>query len=294
MLQRVGPTALPVLVRGDTGTGKELVAQALHAASGRYGPLVAFNVCAIGESMFEDALFGHVRGAFTGAVNDVPGYLAEADKGTVFLDEIGALPLTVQAKLLRVLETKSFRPVGARADRRSDFRIVSATNDDLETLVESGRFRADLAHRLSGVTLLVPPLDTRQSDIPMLARRFARDAGAPAHLSESALNALAQRKWPGNVRQLRNAVELLVGLCAGEILATDVQQILPDDTNRSQHTHTTEEPEARRLRTLLDESAWSIQTAARALGVHQATVYRRMQRHGLRPGGHNRLDANIQ
>jgi DNA-binding NtrC family response regulator len=149
-VERIAPSRLPVLIEGPTGSGKELVAELLHQRSGRRGELVAFNVCAIGETMFEDALFGHVRGAYTGASGDAPGFLREAHGGTVFLDEIGGLPPLLQPKLLRALETGVFRPIGSARDSTSDFRLVSATNDGIESLVAAGRVRADIAHRLSG------------------------------------------------------------------------------------------------------------------------------------------------
>src|SRR3954470_19051267 len=176
LIATVAPTRLPVLVEGPTGSGKELVAAALHQASGRRGRLVAFNVCAIGDALFEDALFGHVRGAFTGAANDSAGFLREADAGTVFLDEISGLPWALQAKLLRAVETGEFRPVGAARDARSDFRVVAATNEHLDDLVECGRFRADLKHRIGGVVISVPTLAERVDDIPDLTRYFARRA----------------------------------------------------------------------------------------------------------------------
>ena len=160
-ITRVASSQIPVLIEGPTGSGKELVAQALHRESERKGPLVAVNVCAIADTMFEDAMFGHVRGAFSGAIGDHTGYLLEAHRGTVFLDEIGSLAIGAQIKLLRALETHEFRPVGARGDRTSDFRLIAATNVPLAKAVSEGAFRADLAFRLSGVVIRVPsPLPT--------------------------------------------------------------------------------------------------------------------------------------
>ena len=195
---------LAVLVQGPTGAGKELVAQALHQCSGRIGCFVAFNVCAITESMFEDTLFGHVRGAFTGAVSDVPGYLAEADRGTLFLDEVAGLSGAPQAKLLRVLETQEYRQVGGRTNRRSSFRMVAATNVDLHDEVAAARFRADLAYRLCGDVLVVPTLDERREDIPVLAEHFVgqlrRETSRSLGIDAGALTLLASVDWPGNVR----------------------------------------------------------------------------------------------
>jgi DNA-binding NtrC family response regulator len=178
LVLRLAPARLPVLVQGPTGAGKELVAQALHRASGRKGRCVAFNACAIPDAMFEDALFGHVRGAFSGASHDHTGYLGEANGGTVFMDEIGSLGIDAQAKLLRAVETRVFRPVGARRDQESDFRLVTATNVRLGDLVGTGRFRPDLAHRISAAVITVPALAEHPEDIPALAEHFAREAAA--------------------------------------------------------------------------------------------------------------------
>ncbi|HJR63809.1 MAG TPA: sigma 54-interacting transcriptional regulator, partial [Gemmatimonadaceae bacterium] len=222
LVRQIAPTELSVLIEGPTGAGKELVAQAMHAASRRSGRLVAFNVCAIAETMFEDALFGHVRGAFTGATSDAAGYLVEADKGTVFLDEISGLAMGMQAKLLRVLETREFRPVGARLDRRSDFRVVAATNEPLATLLAERRIRADLAYRLGGVVIQVPSLRERPEDVPVLACRFMERArascGIAVRLSGEALHALQQYDWPGNVRELKNVVERAAVLAEGAVV----------------------------------------------------------------------------
>lgn len=207
LIALAAPTTLPVLIQGPTGAGKELVAAALHAMSGRRGRLVAFNVCAIGDAMFEDALFGHVRGAFTGAVADSQGLLREADHGTVFLDEISGLNASLQVKLLRALEHGQFRPVGARSDCRSEFRVIAATNEEIGDLVDAGRFRADLAHRLGGIVIRVPALADRRTDIPCLVEHFLRPAHCAVTVSDAALLRLVEHPWPGNVRELRQVVE---------------------------------------------------------------------------------------
>ena len=172
LIARVAPLRMPVLIEGATGTGKELAAALLHRDSGRSGGLVAFNVCALGESMFEDALFGHVKGAYTGALGESLGFLREANGGTAFFDEISGLPLPLQAKLLRAIETGVFRPIGASRDAMSEFRTVAATNEQLRELVAAGRFREDLMHRLSGITVRMPTLAERVDDIPELVRHF--------------------------------------------------------------------------------------------------------------------------
>ncbi len=273
-------TRLPVLVQGPTGAGKELVAAALHTASGRRGRLVAFNVCAIGDSMFEDALFGHVRGAFTGAQTDVPGHLLEADGGTAFFDEIGALPLPFQAKLLRAIETGDFRQIGGRRDVHSDFRVVAATNEAVGGLVQQGRFRSDLAHRIGGIVICVPSLVERLDDIPMLVRHFLNEAGA-AHLRvcADAMRFLQKHDWPGNVRELKQVTEWAAALCESDLSADAVRSAL---TQRA--THSTGSPvsetaprERNRLRALLERHCWEIELAAGELGVSRATLYRRLK-----------------
>jgi DNA-binding NtrC family response regulator len=281
LIERVAPTELPVLISGPTGVGKELVATAIHAASGRKGKLVAFNVCAIPETMFEDALFGHVRGAFTGAVNSSLGYLREAHSGTAFLDEIGALTSAAQAKLLRAIETREFRPVGAAADVRSEFRLVAAANEDLWNLEQSGLFRADLAHRFSSFVIRVPSLRDRPEDIPMLASTFLREiAKHDVSICKDAMQLLARHHWPGNVRQLRHVIHSAATLSGSEsIRIDDIREALswmapgidagPTGTNVDQ-----------RLLEVLEQCEWDTERAARELNVHRATIYRRLRRIG--------------
>lgn len=203
-----------VLIEGDTGTGKELVARALH----RDGPFVAVNVAAIPHEMVESELFGHRAGAFTGAHRDRKGLFAEADRGTLFLDEVNGMDLSLQAKLLRAIEEKAVRPVGANREVPTQFRLVAAANEPLERLVESGRFRRDLFHRLNVLHVRLPSLIDRRDDIPLLAQSFL-ERYASAHgrnarrFSRGALDWLASRAWPGNVRQLENYIERVVVFC---------------------------------------------------------------------------------
>jgi len=224
-----------------------------------------------------------VRGAFTGAVGDAAGYLAEADGGTLFLDEISGLPPGMQAKLLRALETREFRPVGARRDQRSDFRVVAATNEPLHLLVAGGRFRADLAHRLDVVSIEVPPLAARREDVPLLARHFAALASAAAApLAADALARLQAHDWPGNVRELKNVVERAVALGEGETLhADDVEVHLRRRAAPAPHLAPAADRERDDLLALLARCAWDTAEAARRLGLHRATVYRRMERLGI-------------
>jgi len=212
-----------VLVRGESGTGKDLVAKILHRLSPRRdGPMVAENCAAIPETLLESTLFGHVRGAFTGAVRDHEGHFVAAHGGTLFLDEIGDMPLTMQAKLLRALQEGEIRPVGGEKTRRVDVRVIAATNRDLEALVRTGAFREDLFYRLNVLQLTLPPLRARGEDVVLLARRIladaARRAGRDLVLSQEAEAALCARPWPGNIRQLQNELQRVATLTDGPVV----------------------------------------------------------------------------
>jgi DNA-binding NtrC family response regulator len=278
LIARVGPTRLPVLIEGPTGSGKELVAAQLHRSSGRSGALVAFNVCAIGESMFEDALFGHVRGAYTGAIGEAMGFLREANGGTAFFDEVSGLPLPLQAKLLRAIETGVFRPIGASRDARSEFRPIAATNETLADLVRDGRFRADLWHRLSGVVLRVPALADRIDDILLLARHFAKRSGRI--VAEDSVCLLETHSWPGNVRELRQVIDAAAVFTDGPIDAASIEAAM---VNRGASHSVPRRTLAARseLVAVLEGAAWDTVRAASELGIHRATMYRRMKRHGI-------------
>jgi DNA-binding NtrC family response regulator len=282
LIERVGHTSLSVLIQGPSGSGKELVAAALHTASGRSGAFVPFNVCAISDAMFEDALFGHVRGAFTGALNDMPGFLREAHGGTVFLDEISGLPLSAQAKLLRAIETGVFRPVGAKRDTQSDFRVVAATNEAMDRLVDGGRFRGDLAHRLAGMVLIVPALVDRLDDLPELTAHFLGRLGVSTRVDDESLRLLATHDWPGNVRELKHVVECAFAFSEGHFHPESVRAAL------SQRRSTTAamsisalSAERLHLQRIMAQYDWDHAAAAEALGIHRATLYRRMRRLGV-------------
>jgi two-component system NtrC family response regulator len=233
---RVAPARTSVLIVGESGTGKELVARALHRASPRgKGPLVSINCAAFAENLLESELFGHERGAFTGATERKRGLLEVADGGTLFLDEIGEFPLNLQPKLLRVLQERRFRRVGGTAEIESDVRVVAATHRDLAAMLTSGAFREDLYYRLNVVTLHVPPLRQRPEDVPLLAlhflRRFARELDRPVvSLHPEALKTLQGYAWPGNVRELQNVIERGVLFCAGDTLKN---ADLPEPLRRS-------------------------------------------------------------
>jgi len=280
------------MIQGETGTGKELAARAIHEASKRPGPLVAVNACAIADSMFEDALFGHVRGAFTGAFVDRQGYLGEANGGTIFLDEITGLPLSAQAKLLRALETCEYRRVGDRLDLRSDFRVVAASNQSLDELVAAKLFRADLAFRLRGIELWMPALRDRRPDIGQLARYFAgaplSDRGVPLGLDPGVIDALESYDWPGNVRELRQVIARAAAFASGRnsIGLAHLQRALPASATACAASCEVARADnsdfsRRRLVEVLERHRWDTLVAAVELGVTRKTVYMRLRRLGI-------------
>jgi DNA-binding NtrC family response regulator len=216
----VADSSVPVLIMGESGTGKEVVAQLLHRWSGRsVGPMVAANCAGLPESLIESELFGHTKGAFTGATESRQGLFRAAHGGTLFLDEIGELPLHLQPKLLRAIETGQITPVGSETPITVDTRLIAATNRDLREAVEAGQFRDDLYYRINVVELVVPPLGQRREDILPLARRFGSEfAGAPIRFSPQAVNCLLAHAWPGNVRELRNAIQRACLLSRGDVI----------------------------------------------------------------------------
>lgn len=286
-IARVAPSPLPVLIQGPTGSGKELVAHALHIASGRTGRFVPLNVAAIGESLFESRIFGHVRGAFSGAVESLSGFLTEAHGGTGFMDEIGSLPLVLQCKLLRALDHGEFRPLGARADQRSDCRFVAATNESIRGLVESARFRRDLAYRLSGVVIEVPALSERLEDVPPLVEHFAAQCGAirgmPLRFSAAAMRVLQDEPWLGNVRELKHVVERTALFADDCMIDAETMQAMVHETRIVSAEACDDSDEREVLRRALEAAGWNRTRAARQLSLHPITVYRRMKRLGIVP-----------
>lgn len=283
-ISHVAPLNIPVLIQGPTGSGKELVAKALHGRSRRPGRMVAFSVVEIPDSMFEDRLFGHTKGSFTGAVREVEGYLTQADKGTVFFDEVGALAPEIQPKLLRVLETHSFYPLGAERERYSDFRLVSALNEPLRDLVATGRFRADFAERISTVVIDVPPLASRPEDIPLLVQHFVSLSPANPRresiaFTDGAIRVLQEQPWPRHVRQLRNVVDrALIEARSARCIGVDmIRAVLARDSG----SHTQLSTADRQLRSVLEETGWHTGRAAERLGVDRTTIHRRMRRLGI-------------
>ncbi|MCA9587412.1 MAG: sigma-54-dependent Fis family transcriptional regulator [Myxococcales bacterium] len=293
--QKVGRRDVTVLVRGETGTGKELIASVLHAASARRdGPCVRFNCAALAEGLAEAELFGHDKGAFTGALTSRPGYFRRADHGTLVLDEIAELPLAVQGKLLRALQEGEVQPVGAQRAERVDVRIVACTHRDLRAEVQAGRFREDLFYRVAVVELVVPPLRERVSDIPLLVEAFrlrwsARFDLDDARLSPALVAALSARAWPGNVRELENAVARLLALAEpGDEIGVDAMARLDgaSASPQGQATGSLREQMATFERGLvarmLEATSGNQSEAARRLGVSRMTLIEKMKRHGLR------------
>jgi DNA-binding NtrC family response regulator len=284
MIVRVAPTRLPIMIEGATGTGKELVAALLHRWSRRDGAFVAFNVSAVGESMFEDALFGHAKGAFTGAARETLGFLREANGGTAFFDEISSLPVSLQPKLLRAIETGIVRPIGSSRDAISDFRVVAATNERIDDLVEKGRFRLDLAHRLCGMAIKLPTLAERVDDIPDLVEHFVRRARPEGSvlIARSAIQVLQEREWPGNVRELKQVVEAALVFSAS-VLDTEALAVVLAQRTRNLNGRCCNPAfiDRQRLIKLLTSADWDTGLAAERLGVHRTTIYRRMRRLGI-------------
>lgn len=285
-IQQIAESRIPVLIEGPTGAGKELVAHALHAESGRSGELVALNVPAFAESLFESELFGHVRGAFSGALHSRAGFLRRANKGTVFLDEIGELPWAMQAKLLRAIELGRFYPVGSEIEVSADFRVVAATNVVLAQAVRTGRFREDLWYRLRGATIVVPPLKERVEDIPPLVAHFLQNLSTQSdhvHMTAAAIRRLQEYAWPGNIRELRQIVScLLIDAKGPTISEADVERILTGFIPSSMPTTQDKRREHDRLIAVLQEHDWRVSTTAKALGINRSTLYRYIKKLGIR------------
>jgi Nif-specific regulatory protein len=299
-IAQVAATSASVFLMGETGTGKELAAKAIHFQSPRAAkPFLAVNCAAIPENLFESELFGHEKGSFTGATEMKKGKFEMAHEGTLFLDEISAMPLGLQAKLLRVLEERSFTRVGSSVERRVDVRFISATNRDLRGASRSGEFREDLYHRLNVIPILLPPLRERREDIPLLASNFLGEfSQGSKRFSADALEVLSTMEWRGNVRELRNCVERISILMAANLITRGDLQTLTIES----HIETTRELTAtlqqllrtngsdqdlaevleKQLVTLaLHEASGNMSKAARLLGIHRNSLQRRLEKYGL-------------
>jgi two-component system response regulator AtoC len=302
---RIGPKDITVLIRGETGTGKELIASLVHDQSNRSsGPLVRFNCAAIPSELAEAELFGHARGAFTGAAQARRGFFALADGGTLVLDEVGELPPPVQAKLLRALQEGEIQPVGAGRVEHVDVRVVACTNRDLEADVRAGRFREDLYYRLAVIELFVPPLREHREDIPVLAAEFTRRYGerfgnGQVFLSQALVQALCRADWPGNVRQLENAVARMVALGNGGVI--DVEALGSTPGPLAMHQTSAEPPsegtsslreqiealERKVIARTLAAVSGNQSEAARRLGLNRGTLIERVRKYGLAGGAMN-------
>ena len=297
LIAQVAPTESRVLITGESGTGKELVARALHDQSGRAGErMVSVNCAAIPGTLIESELFGHERGAFTGAVNRRAGRFSAAHRGTLFLDEVGDLGLDAQAKLLRVLETGIIEPVGGETEVEVDVRVIAATNHDLEKQVAERQFRADLFYRLNVFPIHMPTLRDRKGDIPLLVSRFSAQIGAgtgrrPPAFSEAAVRRLAAHSWPGNIRELANIVERLAIMAGEGTIAEDhVEAAIGGATARPDPgqvrfpvrlTEALDACETDLIRQAIGSARGNIADAARKLHTDRANLYRRMRRLGI-------------
>jgi two-component system response regulator HydG len=296
VVKRVASTDSTVLITGETGTGKDLIARAIHTLSRRsQKPFVSVNCAAFPENLLESELFGYVKGAFTGAVTNRRGLIQEADSGTFFLDEVGAMPPTIQAKLLRVLEDRTIRRLGENQSIKVDIRIVAATNEDLVTAVQSGNFREDLFYRLNVVSIHLPPLRARRGDIPVLAEYFlkqfsTRESRRIAGFSETALALLMNYEYPGNVRELAHIVEHAVALSTGDVItATELPASLREQPKRPETQSVQPRPipavqqplDERHLIIQAIEKHPTISEAAEALGMSRATLWRKMKKYSL-------------
>jgi DNA-binding NtrC family response regulator len=273
-----------VLLCGETGTGKEVAARSLHGWSSRASePFVTINCPAIPETLFESELFGYERGAFSGAVHTHSGRLMEGDRGTVFLDEVSELPLAVQAKLLRVMEQGEIQRLGGRGTQRVDVRWIAATNRDLRAMAQTGTFRADLYYRLAVAETLLPPLRERKEDLPALAEHFAVLAAAellvtPHGFTSGALQALEAHDWPGNLRELRNAVEIaLIRAGASPIAEAHLPAAIVDPRQRDPR----DDLERTRILDALEQVHWNKSEAAKRLQWSRMTLYRKLAYHHL-------------
>ncbi|MGD2062003.1 MAG: sigma-54 dependent transcriptional regulator [Nitrospirota bacterium] len=294
-VHQVADSDATVLITGESGTGKELVARDLHDASGRAaGPFVAVNCVALPEELLESELFGHVKGAFTGAVHDQPGRFRQADGGTLLLDEIGDMPPALQAKLLRCLESGEVDPVGSAVPVGVDARVIAATNVDLEARVAAGDFREDLYYRLNVIPIHLPPLRERSEDIALLADHFLREmAGTEVTVDDAARGAMRTYAWPGNVRELKNLCRRLALLTRGKTIGADD---LPEaircgvgggapSISRATAPAAATLPEMERAMVLqaLEDHQWNKAAAARALGIPRHVLLYRLQKYGIQP-----------
>ncbi len=296
LIEKVAAQEVTVMIQGESGTGKEIVARAIHSLSARRdGPFIPVNCGAIAESLLESELFGHVRGAFTGAVTETKGLFRAAEGGTIFLDEIAEISHSLQVKLLRVLQEREVRPVGSDRSVKVDVRVVAATNRPLDEAIQDGTLRKDLFYRLNVVSIQLPPLRERASDIPLLVQHFIevfneRTGKDVCAISSEALEILARHSWPGNVRELENVVERTYALGAGPVItAKDLPPYLasepvgtgPPETGVPQRPVRLRDLEVETILRVLRETGGNQVQAARLLGVDRKTIHRKLKKYGL-------------
>lgn len=293
LIDRVGPSNTNILITGESGTGKEVIARALHNQSQRaQQPFIAINCTAIPESLMESELFGHMKGSFTGATSDKKGLFEEAHGGTLFLDEIGDMDMALQAKLLRVIQERTIRPVGSNQTKPIDVRVIAATHKDLKKAISNNMFREDLYYRLSVIPIVIPPLRHRTEDIPLLANHFLRKYSAlnnnkQVSFTQAAIQKLMGMHWPGNVRELENMTERLVVLARTPFI--DSVDIPDSEQTTQEHFFgsatndlpTIEELEKRYIHLVLDKTGGKKEKAAQILGINRRTLYRKEREYGF-------------
>jgi len=299
-VEQVAPTDSTVLIQGETGTGKELIARAVHNLSSRCGrPFIKLNCAAIPFDLLESELFGHEKGAFTGAIAQKIGRFEMADKGTLFLDEVGDIPPALQPKLLRVLQEQEFERLGSNRTHQVDVRLVAATNRNLVDMVKRNEFRSDLYYRLNVFPIPLPPLRARREDIPALVEHFveiyARRMGKQIdQISSETMSELASYAWPGNIRELQNFIERSVILSSGNVLQAPFASLKAAATTEAQEAVTLEEAERNHIRKTLDQTRWVVSGpngAAARLGIKRSTLYFRMQKLGISRSNKDPLPA---
>jgi formate hydrogenlyase transcriptional activator len=299
-VERVAPTDSTVLIQGETGTGKELIARAIHKISSRCGrSFIKLNCAAIPFDLLESELFGHEKGAFTGAIAQKVGRFEIADKGTLFLDEVGDIPLALQSKLLRVLQEQEFERLGGTRTHQVDVRLVAATNRDLTDMVKRNEFRSDLYYRLNVFPIMLPPLRQRREDIPLLVAHFVdlfgrRMGKQIEHIPAETLSALSLYDWPGNIRELQNFIERSVILSPGAVLRPPLQELKKSPTTAPPEAVTLEEAERDHICKTLQATRWVVagpDGAASRLGIKRSTLYFRMQKLGISRSNRDTLPA---
>ena len=299
-VEQVAPTDSTVLIQGETGTGKELIARAIHNLSSRCGrPFIKLNCAAIPFDLLESELFGHEKGAFTGAIAQKIGRFEMADKGTLFLDEVGDIPPALQPKLLRVLQEQEFERLGSNRTHQVDVRLVAATNRNLVDMVKRNEFRSDLYYRLNVFPIPLPPLRARREDIPALVEHFveiyARRMGKQIdQISSETMSELTSYAWPGNIRELQNFIERSVILSSGNVLQAPFESLKAVATTEAQEAVTLEEAERNHIRKILEQTRWVVSGpngAAARLGIKRSTLYFRMQKLGISRSNKDPLPA---